>query len=202
MSATGVHRGAERDVGGGTPGVDARIVRTRRDVLGVALDVLLDEGRDALTQPHVASVAGYSRATVYKHWPTRTDMLRDTFAQLGEIQHHTPTGDLRADLIEELTAFRRGMESRRLHRALAVLAELTASVPELVEVRDRLVTDGEHVVRDLLASVLQGTRLEAATLMLSGALLHAALMHGRLPTDAEIAAAVDVALHGVEVRNR
>jgi len=56
------------------------------------------------------------------------------------------------------------------------------------------VTAGERVLRELLAPRLQGPELEAAILMLSGAILNAAMMHGRPPADDVIAAAVDIVL--------
>jgi AcrR family transcriptional regulator len=173
---------------------DARVVRTRNDVLRAALDVLIDQGRDAVTHPNLARVSGYSRATIYNHWPTRADLVRAAFTRMEDAEHHTPTGDLRADLIGELTMFRFGMQRHRLDRALVVLADLAASTPELADLRDTLVTDGERVLRQLLGTVLRGAEMEAATLMLSGAILNSALMHGRLPADDVIAAAVDLVL--------
>jgi AcrR family transcriptional regulator len=187
MTSTG-HDGAQHPV-------DARVVRTRNDVLRAALDVLIDEGRDAVTHQRLAQVAGYSRATLYKHWPTRADLLRDAFEGLRDARHHTPTGDARTDLIAELTTFRSVIEERRIDRALAALAELAASHPEMNAVRDEVVSAGERVVRGLLAPTLHGPRLEAATLMLTGAILNAAMMHGRPPEDDVIAAAVDLVLH-------
>ena len=95
--------------------------------------------------------------------------------------------------------FRRGMERQRLDRALAALAALTASVPGLAEVRDRLVAEGERVLRQLRAPVAGGTELEAATMMLSGSVLQSALLHGRLPSDDVIAATVDLMLRSLDV---
>jgi AcrR family transcriptional regulator len=164
--------------------------RRRLRGLRAALDVLIDEGRDAVTHQRPAQVAGYSRATLYKHWPTRADLLRDAFGGLRDAHHHTPTGDVRTDLIAELTAFRSAIEHRRIDRALAALAELTASHPDMADVRDEVVSDGERVLRGLLAPTLHGPKLEAATLMLAGAILNAAMMHGRPPADDVIAAAV------------
>lgn len=177
--------------------MDARVIRTRNDVLGAALRVLADEGWQAVTHAHLAQVAGYSRATLYKHWPTRTHLMSDAFTRLRDVPHHAPTGDLRADLIAELTTFRTGMEEQRLDRALAVLVDLSASVPEMAEVRDGLVTEGERIVRELLAPKLRATELEAATLMLCGAILQSAFMHGQLPSDDVIAATVDLTLRGM-----
>jgi AcrR family transcriptional regulator len=176
------------------PPVDARVVRTRNDILRIAVDVLTEQGLDAVTHPHLAQAAGYSRATLYNHWPTRNALLRDAFLARGSGEHSTPAGDLRADLIAELTKFRSEMEQHRIHRPLAVLATLTATTPELADVRDKLVADGEHVLRQLLEPVLTGPELEAAVLMLSGMVLNSALFHGQLPSDSVIAATVDLVL--------
>lgn len=174
--------------------LDARIVRTRHDVLHAAIDVVISEGLDALTQPNVARRAGYSKATVYAHWPDRLDLIRDAFALLGEMPHHETTGDLRADLIGELHSFRRAMEEHRLDRVLGVLAERSTALPELVPIRDRFVTEGERPIRTLLARHLRGARLDAAVLMLCGAIVHAALMRGERPSDTVIVRAVDAVL--------
>jgi AcrR family transcriptional regulator len=182
------------------PPVDARVARTRQDILRATLDVLISQGLDGLTHPHLAEVAGYSRATLYNHWPNRTALLRDAFTYRGAGEHSTPTGDLRSDLIAELTMFRTEMERHRLDRALAVLAAVTVFTPELAEVRDQLVADGEKVMRGLLAPVLTGPELDAAVLMLTGAVLNSALLHGQLPSDAVIAAAVDLVLCTLERR--
>ena len=175
------------------PPVDARVIRTRNDILRAALDVLTSQGLDGLTHPHLAEVAGYSRATLYNHWPNRTALLRDAFAYRSA-EHSTPTGDLRSDLIAELTMFRTEMERHGLDRALAVLAAVTAFTPELAEVRDQLLTDGERVMRELLSPAFQGDELDAAVLMLTGAVINSAVVHGQLPSDALIAATVDLVL--------
>lgn len=178
--------------------VDARIVRTRQDVLNATIDVILTEGLDAVTQPNVARRAGYSKATVYAHWPDRVDLVRDAFALLGEMPHHTATGDLRADLVGELHSFRRAMEEHRLDRVLAVLAERATTQPELVPIRDRFVGEGERPIRTLLARRLRGARLDAAVLMLCGAIVHATLLRGERPSDLVIARAVDAVMAMVD----
>lgn len=175
---------------------DARVIRTRNDILSAALRLLVEEGVEATTHARLAHVAGYSRATIYKHWPTRTDLWRDAFMRLRALPHHAPTGELRDDLLAELTMFRTGMD-RGLDRILAALAEVTASSPELQNVRDDVVTDGERLVRELLSSILQGTELEAVTLMLCGAVLYSSLLHGRPPAEDVLATSVDLALLGV-----
>jgi len=177
--------------------VDPRVLRTRKDVLFAVVQVLLDEGWEAFGHARVAQVAGYSKATVYAHWPTREALLRDAFSLIGATPHHEPTGDMRRDMLTELLSFRTGMVELRLDRVLAVLSDLTHSIPELVDVRNSLVADGERVVRELLGQHVRGADLEAATLMLCGAVLHSALMHGEPLTDEVVTASVEMVLRGI-----
>ena len=180
--------------------IDPRVVRTRDDVLRATLQVLLDEGWDAVTHPRIARAAGYSKATLYNHWPTRTALVTAAFGRLRELPHHPPTGDLRHDLITELVSFRNAIRDERLDRGLSVLVELIRTVPELAAVRKKLVTDGERVVRQLLRPhVRGGPALDAAVFMLSGAVLHGAMMHGKAPSDRVITETVDLVLSGLGV---
>jgi len=177
--------------------VDARIVRTRRDVLGATIDELVDGGWDAVTHARVARRAGYSKATLYAHWPDRLALVREAFATFGRMPHHEATGDLRGDLVGELVSFRSAMTEHRLDRALAVLAERAGPTPELDEVRAAFVGDGERPMRQILGGLLSGARLEAVTAMLCGSIVHPVLLRGTTPSDEEITTAVDVVLAGL-----
>jgi len=177
--------------------VDARVVRTRNDVLATTLRILVNEGREAVTHNYVASEAGYSRATVYKHWPSKNDLLYDAFSWLRDMPHHAPTGDVRHDLIAELIAFRTAISEHHLDRLLAVLAEMSSSSAQLAQIRDEMVRNGEAPQRALLATITHGDELEAASLMLSGFVSTAAMMHDSLPSDELITTAVDLVLTGI-----
>lgn len=183
-----------RSDGGTGPAVDPRVVRTHDDVLQAALQILIHEGSQSVTHQHVAEVAGYSKATVYTHWRGRHDLLLGAFSRLDHAPHSVPVGDLRADLVAELTAFRTALEKHHLARALSALVELTSFVPGAAEVRDEIVALGERVVRELLEPVLPDREREAAVRMLCGAVLYSTHLHGRLPDDDTIAATVDLVL--------
>jgi AcrR family transcriptional regulator len=184
------------------PAVDARVTRTRRDVLAATVDELVEGGWDAVTHARVAARAGYAKATLYAHWPDRIALVRDAFGAFGAMPHHEPTGDIRADLVGELRSFRAAMSERRLDRALAILAERAGPVPELQEVRRAFVEDGERPLRRLLEPFLSGARLEAVTAMLCGVVVHPVLLRGDPPDDRVIDAAVGLVLGDLEAGSR
>lgn len=172
---------------------DARVARTRADVSRAALKVLTAEGSDSVTHARVAELAGYSKTTLYTHWPSRVDLIALAIDGLGDLPHHTRTGDLRADVFGELEAFRGGITSMRLDRILTGMAEW-ASVEEMRQIRDKLNSSGQSQMREMLGEVLDGAALEAAVSMLTGVVACPAIMFGTLPDDEVMAAAVDIVL--------
>jgi AcrR family transcriptional regulator len=178
-------------------GEDARVARTRVDVARATLKILNDEGSEAITHARVAELAGYSKTTVYTHWPARVDLITLAIESLGEMPHHKLTGDLRADLIEELKVFRSGIVDMRLDRVLASMAQW-ASEDQVRVLRDKVNSDGQHQMYAMLGEVFAGAVLDAAVSMLTGVVACPSLMYGTLPDDEIITAAVDMVLKSVD----
>lgn len=55
---------------------DAQLEQTRTMLIGVARDMLVEGGIEALTLPKLAQAAGVSVPTVYRHFPTLDDLFR------------------------------------------------------------------------------------------------------------------------------
>ncbi|MET0700067.1 MAG: helix-turn-helix domain-containing protein [Mycobacterium sp.] len=172
---------------------DARVARTRSDVARAALEVLTQEGSDAVTHAKIAEVAGYSKTTLYAHWPARLDLIAVALDGIGEMPHHERSGDLRTDLIGELTVFRQAVIEMHLDRLLAGMAQW-ASAEEMRLIRDKINSDGQRPLRTMLAESFDGYQLEAAVSMLSGVVACPSIMFGKLPDDGTISAAVDIVL--------
>lgn len=170
---------------------DARVIRTRADIARTALGVLTTEGPDALTHARVAEMAGYSKTTLYTHWPSKVDLIAIALEALGELQHQQPTGDLRADLVGELKLFRRAVVDLRFDRVLFAIAQW-ATVEAMGQIRDTLNTEAQRPIRALLETSFAGAELEAVISMLAGVVACPALMFGTVPDDDVIEAAVDV----------
>ncbi len=189
----------ERGDRSSSAGEDARVARTRADVARAAFEVLTNEGSDAVTHARVAEIAGYSKTTLYTHWPARVHLIALALDALGDLPHHQRTGDLRADLIGELQVFREAILDHQLDRILAGMAQW-ASVDEMRQIRDKINTDGQRPLRTMLEEAFEGVQLEAAVSMLAGVVACPSIMFGRLPDDDSIAAAVDIVLRSAHNR--
>lgn len=72
-------------------------------IRAAVLQLLAEVGYGALTMDAVASQAGVGKATIYRRWRTKQDLVIDTIAELNRAEITPPdTGSLRSDLRELL----------------------------------------------------------------------------------------------------
>ena len=104
----------------------------RADVLRAVGDLLLTEGSADLTFERVARVAGVSKTTLYKWWPSKGALALDGYFHAVEPTLAFPdTGDIRADLISQLRAFAQVMTQTPGGRVLAELIGQSQTDPDL-----------------------------------------------------------------------
>ncbi|GAA3289884.1 TetR/AcrR family transcriptional regulator [Streptomyces cinereospinus] len=152
--------------------VDPRVQRTRRDVVDAATALFKSEGWEALTHAEVARRAGYSKATVYAHWPTRLDLVRASVGQIcGTTEHAQPTGDLRADLVRELLDFAGDLSQGHLTRVLGGVFERAGSDPAVDEMRQQLYAEGSRSLEAILSAHLPKESVEPCVALLTGGVL-------------------------------
>lgn len=168
----------------------------------MAAELLLDEGWDRVTHTNVAAASGYSKATLYKHWPAPVDLLRAAFLHVGGFSHGEVTGNLRDDLISEIEAFRRVLVDEKLAVAMIALADRSAADPDTASVRDRFLGEGQAMLVELLRAGLRARTVRSevdigpAADMLSGALTwRVAIMGNEVDRD-YVESIVDTFLRG------
>jgi AcrR family transcriptional regulator len=176
---------------------DIRVQRTRKDVTAVALNILLRAGWSAVTHSAVSKASGYSRATLYTHWPSQLDLVRDAFSNYQQMPHFEATGDLKRDLRGELASFVNAMTEFHLDRALAMLSEKSQVDQAITPIRDSFVAAGERPIRESLSNKFDAEQTEALTLMLCGMVTHSVLMHGNPPSNEIIERAINLVLAGI-----
>ena len=104
----------------------------RADVLRAVGALLLTEGSAGLTFERVARVAGVSKTTLYKWWPSKGALALDGYFHAVEPALAFPdTGDIRADLISQLRAFAKVMTQTPGGRVLAELIGESQTDPDL-----------------------------------------------------------------------
>ena len=78
------------------------------EILEAAIDVLAETGFDGMTIDMVAARAKAGKATIYRRWTSKADLVLDAVAcmKAGELdaEHLPDTGTLRGDLISQACA--------------------------------------------------------------------------------------------------
>jgi AcrR family transcriptional regulator len=158
-------------------------------ILAAALELFADCGPDALCIEQVAAKAGVGKATIYRRWPGKEDMLVDALAVLGTSLPVPQGRSVRADLIALLDSICRQASDPRRARLFALLQGEGARYPRLMA---RYVETVVQPQRDLVRAVLrrgvatgelrENTDIEAATILLNGAVLASMYGHGHIDT--------------------
>ena len=164
---------------------DPRVARTRRDVVDTTAALLADEGWDGVTHAEVARRSGYSKATIYAHWPARLDLIRDAIDQLCDAADHPPaTGDLRHDLRTSLMDFAADLTDGHLDRLLAGVVERAHTSEVVRTLRTRLYQTGTDGMRSILRAHLDPGDVEPSLALLTGAVLVRVTFEGETATEA------------------
>jgi AcrR family transcriptional regulator len=108
-----------------------------REILQSALEAVVELGYDRMTFDAVAAAAKASKATLYRRWPTKIDLVIDALQlMIGvEADRYPDTGSLRGDLIAQACA-KGGLSD---DRAIAIFASLLDSMHRDAELHQAIV---------------------------------------------------------------
>ena len=100
-------------------------------ILDSTLSVLAEHGYNGMTIDLVAAHAGMARATLYRRWPTKADLVLSAVARLSRddvyAEHLPDTGSLRGDMVAMIRPF--DDEQQKIH-IQAVVGLLTLTKPD------------------------------------------------------------------------
>ena len=175
-----------------------------RAIIAATLEIIADEGYEGLRVADVAERAGVSKATMYRRWPSKTDLV------LAALQTTRPldpidTGSLHGDLVEVVTQLVAVAESSPLAGLLAALAAERQRMPRLARVLDPFVAERTRALTQTFqrgvarGEVAPETDLELACTLVGGAILNRLFFGGA--TDAvTIERLVEMVVRSVEPR--
>jgi AcrR family transcriptional regulator len=121
--------------------LDERVRRSRTSVLGATTQLLVERGFGGATVDEISRRSGVAKTTIYRHWPTRIDLLRDACSTLGTPLDTPDTGSFEAD-------------ATALVRTLAYLlrtAKWTSVLPSIIDAAER-----DPAIADMYSKLQQG----------------------------------------------
>ena len=139
------------------------------DILDAALDVLAEEGYERMTVDMVAARAKAGKATLYRRWPSKTELVIDAVACMKnsalDAANLPDTGTLRGDLVAMIKPVSIEDSEKKL-KVMAGLVSLIARNPELADVAREAI---------VLPRVRINTRI-----------LNRAIARGEIPADTDV----------------
>jgi AcrR family transcriptional regulator len=167
------------------------------ELLAVTLQLLQEHGYDRLTVDAVAATARASKATVYRRWPSKAELVLAAFIEgVRQVAVPPDTGTLRGDLLRvgELVCQQAQQHASTIR---AVLVEVSRN-PALNEVMQHQFLDQRKALIDhVLQHAVDRGEIDEATVndelwdLLPNYLIFRSIIPGRPPTRHSVQALVD-----------
>lgn len=167
------------------------------ELLAVTLQLLQQHGYDRLTVDAVAATARASKATVYRRWPSKAELVLAAFIEgIRQVAVPPETGTLRGDLLRlgELVC-----QEAREHASTirAVLVEVSRN-PALNEVmQHQFIDQRKALIRYVLQQAVDRGEIDASAIndelwdLLPGYLIFRSIIPSRPPTRRTVQVLVD-----------
>jgi len=103
-------------------------------ILDATVELLARHGYDGVTMEGVAAEAGVGKATLYRRWPGKPDLILDAIRSLKPELGHPDTGETRGDLVQIMAGAISWRDDAELTQVVAALMAEMPRNPELAEV--------------------------------------------------------------------
>lgn len=183
-----------------------RSEKAQQAILDAAMALLIEHGLDAVSMDELADLAGVSKATVYRWWPSKHALALEVLAVDWAAIRPVPrdTGTLRGDLRSILRPWVRVLPSRPYGGVIAALLAEAHLDPEFRALwQARFVGERREPALQALArakergEIPSGTDAELVLDLLYGA-IYQRLLHRPGPmNDRVVNAAIDIVVTGI-----
>lgn len=172
-----------------------------RSILDAVAAILAERGFDGLTMEAVAARAGVSKASVYRRYACRSQLLETACHAFGPPPREAPdTGSTRDDLVELLASFAAMIGESDAGRVLPALLGASAANPEAREALGRFTASRRSPTLEVIrrgidrGEIPAGTDPDALADLLSGAVVFRVLVRSERVSRQRVEKYVDLVL--------
>ncbi|OBB68868.1 MULTISPECIES: TetR/AcrR family transcriptional regulator [unclassified Mycobacterium] len=167
------------------------------EILAVTLRLLQEHGYDQLTVEAVAGAAHASKATVYRRWPSKAELVLAAFIEgVREVALPPNTGTLRGDLLSlGETCGQHGTEHASTIRAVMVEVSRHPALNDAMQ--EQFLKQRKALIQHVLHQAVDRGEISEEVItdelwdLLPGYLIFRSLIPGRPPTRRTVQALVD-----------
>ncbi len=167
------------------------------ELLDVTLQLLQEHGYDRLTLDAVAARARASKATVYRRWPSKAELVLAAFIEgCRQIAVHPETGTLRGDLLHLGYVI-----SQQTHEQAGIIRAVLVEVSRHPALHDAMQSEfldqRKALLQDVLHDAVLRGEIDAVAIsdelwdLLPGYLIFRSIMPNRPPTERTVEALID-----------
>ena len=167
------------------------------ELLAVTLELLQEHGYDRLTLDAVATTARASKATLYRRWPTKAELVMAAFVEgTRQVAVDPDTGTLRGDLLrlgEQISAH----VSTHASTIRAVLVEVSRSAELDAMMQEQFLDQRKALMSHVLGRAVDRGEIEGSAItedlwdVLPGYLIYRFVLTGRAPSSRTVQDLVD-----------
>ncbi len=182
-----------------------RVERSKAAILEATLTLLAEEGVGGLTVDAVAARAGVGKATVYRHWASRAELIVDAISSLVVDDEANDRGSLREDLKAAYERIGQVCSTGILAQVMPTLAEAAGRDPELAGVhKDFVARRRRHLVAAIERAAERGELRPGldpsiAADLVAGPMFYKKLVHHECPDGAYAAALLGLVMAAITV---
>jgi AcrR family transcriptional regulator len=183
--------------------IDPRVTRTHHLVLDAASDLLAQEGYGGFTVDGVAARSGVAKTTIYRHWPTRFDLLSATIACYSDCAPTPDTGTLRGDVDVLLKQLAVELAEAPWSRSMPGMLDAAERDPELATAQLAIFDAHGAALREVLVraqargELRAHVDLEVAFAALAGPMFFRRLMLRQRTTSHQVDELIEQVLTGI-----
>ncbi|MDB5606347.1 MAG: TetR-family transcriptional regulator [Bradyrhizobium sp.] len=118
-----------------SPELDARVRRSKETVLAVTHQMMSETGLSGVSIDEVSKRSGVAKTTIYRHWPSRADLLLEACSKLGSKFEVPDTGSFRGDieaLVRALASYLRTAPATKILPSIVDAAEHDTKIAKLL----------------------------------------------------------------------
>jgi AcrR family transcriptional regulator len=184
-----------------------RSERAEQAIIDATIEAIGERGIDGVHCEDVAARAGVGKATLYRRWPGKEDLLIAAFAAMRRPLPQPRGESVREDLIRLLTVVAADADDPRYAQQYALLHGAGERYPRLVaRYKERVVEPRRDLVRSVLRRGVDTGELrtdidvEVAMLLLTGAVMARGKHDSSPAAPGFVDSAVDELLRGIAAR--
>jgi AcrR family transcriptional regulator len=167
------------------------------ELLAVTLQLLQEHGYDRLSLEAVATTARASKATLYRRWPTKAELVLAAFVEgTRQVAVDPDTGTLRDDLLQMGEAICAHV-SIHASTIRAVLVETSRSAELNATMQQQFLGERKALMKQVLARAVERGEIEASAVtddlwdVLPGYLIYRSILTGQSPSSRTVRDLVD-----------